>query len=524
MRVLVSIWTPDQAIRPANHSVASPSILATAYRTAHHWVAAQVTRLHGAVPMRAERKSIMTTSPIVIPAGPERSVADLQSRRDHALALLLTHRGNPLTEIDHLLADDPQGVSGHCLRAAAIVHADATAARPRLATSLAVIEAACPDADDPARRHADAARAWLDGDPALAAERYGAIILDRPHDVLTLATAHALDFRLGQQSMLRNRLAQALPAWNATMSGYASVLAMYAFGLEENGEYRRAEELARRALAIDPRHPGAIHVLAHVMEMEGRAREGLALLDKTEEAWIEGTGFSVHLAWHRALFQIEADNPASALATYDAQIAATRIAGMPALADGSALLWRLKLRNIPVGKRWRELADRWERQSLAGVRPFFIIHAVIAFAAAGRTTAAGAARSTAAHRQERRCGTAPGGGARGAVLRSASRLRGRRLCGVRRMAKACARRRAPLRRQPRAVRHRPSHLYRGGLARPQAASRRHTRGGASSAKADQPAQREAAGAPAHDRHPDAINSLIMEHIEEVLARRRRRAA
>jgi len=61
---------------------------------------------------------------------------------------------------------------------------------------------------------------------------------------------------------------------------------------------------------------------------------------------------------------------------------------MPALADGSALLWRLKLRNIPVAKRWRELADRWERQSLAGVRPFFIIHAVIAFAAAGRTTAA----------------------------------------------------------------------------------------------------------------------------------------
>ena len=315
-------------------------------------------------------------------------MADLQSRRDHALALLLTHRGNPLTEIDRLLADDPQCVSGHCLRAAAIVHADAAAARPRLATSLAAIEAACPDADDPARRHADAARAWLDGDPALAAERYGAIILDRPHDVLALATAHALDFRLGRQSMLRDRLAQALPAWNATMSGYASVLAMYAFGLEENGEYRRAEELARRALAIDPRHPGAIHVLAHVMEMEGRAREGLAFLDKTEEAWIEGTGFSVHLAWHRALFQIEADNPASALATYDAQIASTRIAGMPALADGSALLWRLKLRNIPVGKRWRELADRWERQSLAGVRPFFIIHAVIAFAAAGRTTAA----------------------------------------------------------------------------------------------------------------------------------------
>jgi tetratricopeptide (TPR) repeat protein len=188
--------------------------------------------------------------------------------------------------------------------------------------------------------------------------------------------------------MLRDRPARALSAWNPAMPGYASVLAMYAFGLEENGQYRQAEELARRALAIDPGHPGAIHVLAHVMEMEGRAREGLAFLDRTEKAWIEGTGFSVHLAWHRALFQIEGEDPASALATYDAQIGSLRGAQMSALADGSALLWRLKLRNISVGERWQALARRWERQSLAGVRPFFVIHAVIAFAAAGRTDAA----------------------------------------------------------------------------------------------------------------------------------------
>jgi tetratricopeptide (TPR) repeat protein len=328
------------------------------------------------------------------PSGPARVAADLRSRRDRALALLLTHRGDPLAEVNRVLAEDPHCVSGHCLRAAAIVGADASVARPLLTASLAAIEAACPDADHPARRHADAARAWLDGDSTLAAERYGSIVIDRPQDVLALTTAHALDFRLGRRRMLQDRLAQALPAWNPAMPGYASVLAMYAFGLEENGHYRQAEELARRALAIDPGHPGAIHVIAHVMEMEGRAREGLAFLDKTEDAWIEGTGFSVHLAWHRALFQVEADDPASALETYDVQIAVPRGAEMAALADGSALLWRLQLRNISVGERWRELADRWERQSLAGVRPFFVIHAVIAFAAAGR--AAAAARAFAA--------------------------------------------------------------------------------------------------------------------------------
>src|SRR5262249_33596099 len=324
----------------------------------------------------------MTSPPMSFPSAPAQSAADLQSRRDHALALLLTHRGDPLSEIDRVLADDPHYVSGHCLRAAAIVRADAAAARPRLVASLAAIEAACPDANDPAHRHADAARAWLDGDPALAAERYGAIVIDRPHDVLALATAHALDFRLGQRRMLRDRPAQALPAWNPAMPGYESVLAMYAFGLEENGQYRRAEELARRALTIDPGHPGAIHVLAHVMEMEGRAREGLSFLDKTEKAWIEGTGFSVHLAWHRALFQIEADDPASALATYDAQIASPGGTEMPALADGSALLWRLKLRNIPVGERWRGAAERSGRPPLARGRARFVLPAPIAVAPA----------------------------------------------------------------------------------------------------------------------------------------------
>jgi len=112
--------------------------------------------------------------------------------------------------------------------------------------------------------------------------------------ILALVVAHTLDFHLGQRRMMRVRLARVLPKWDAAMPGYASVLAMYAFALEENGQYRRAEKIARRALVLDPRHPGAIHVIAHVMEMQGRAREGLAFLAATESAWIEGTGFSVH--------------------------------------------------------------------------------------------------------------------------------------------------------------------------------------------------------------------------------------
>jgi hypothetical protein len=257
-----------------------------------------------------------------------------------------------------------------------------------LAASIAAIEAACPDGHAPARRHAIAARAWLRGDPVGASALYGAILVDWPHDVLALMVAHALDFHRGERRMMRDRIAKLMPQWTAGVPGYASVLAMYAFALEENGQYRRAEKIARRALALDPRHPGAIHVIAHVMEMQGRYREGLVFLVANEPAWGKGTGLSVHLAWHCALFHLDANDPESALAVYDARIATAGSSDMSALADGSALLWRLQLQSIEIGERWRLLADRWACHSMVEARPFYAVHAIMAFAAAGRTESA----------------------------------------------------------------------------------------------------------------------------------------
>jgi len=124
------------------------------------------------------------------------------------------------------------------------------------------------------------------------------------------------------------------------------------------------------------------------MEMQGRAREGLEFLAATESAWMDTTSNSVHLAWHRALFHLDVDDPASALVVYDAQIANIQEPDLSDLADASALLWRLHLRNIRVGERWRSLADRWEMRTLSDVRPFYMVHAMMAFAATGRQAAA----------------------------------------------------------------------------------------------------------------------------------------
>src|SRR5262249_45286026 len=94
-----------------------------------------------------------------------------------------------------------------------------------------------------------------------------------------------------------------------------------------------------------------------------------------------------HLAWHKALFHLDAVDPHSALTVYDARVVKADASDMSMLADASALLWRLELRNIQVGERWQILADRWEKQPLTGARPFYVVHAVMAFAAAGRPSA-----------------------------------------------------------------------------------------------------------------------------------------
>ena len=311
------------------------------------------------------------------------SSASLQ-QYEQALELSVSYELDPLATIQKALDADPTFAMGHCLRAALAVMATDRSAVPMLKESVEAIEALGRRANDRERAHAAAARAWLQGDFAGAIRRYGDILLDHPHDLLALQVAHVGDFFLGSSSMLRDRIAQVLPTWDTSTPGYGYVLGMYAFGLEETALYSRAEDIGRRALDINRRDAWAVHAVTHVMEMQGRLRDGIDWLTSREYDWSVNNGFAFHNWWHLALFHLEAGNFPRVLELYDHRIRPTPSQAPLEMIDATALLWRLELRSANVGDRWKKLAECWEPLAEHSYYAFNDAHAVMAFVAAGR--------------------------------------------------------------------------------------------------------------------------------------------
>jgi hypothetical protein len=218
--------------------------------------------------------------------------------------------------------------------------------------------------------------------------RYGDLLVDYPRDSLALQLARLGDFCLGQSTLLRDRVAQALPHWDEHTPGYGYVLGMHAFGLEETARYARAEQTGRRALELNRRDPWAIHAVAHVMEVQGRVDDGIAWLAAREADWAPDNGFAFHNGWHLALYHLDRGDVARVLERYDARIRPRRSDVVLERIDASAMLWRLHLRGIDVGGRWRELAASWEPLAADAHYAFNDVHAMMAFVGAGHEHAA----------------------------------------------------------------------------------------------------------------------------------------
>jgi hypothetical protein len=289
---------------------------------------------------------------------------------------------DPVASVDKAIAESPDFVMAHALRAWLHLLGTEPAGIP---VARAALEAARKHpATAQEQGHLAAIDHLINGRWHASAQAMEDVAIENPRDLLALQVGHQLDFFRGEARMLRDRIARALPAWSNSMPGYHTVLGMHAFGLEECGDYAAAEVCGRTAVALDKRDSWAQHAVAHVMEMQGRQKEGIAWMTDNTEGWSRDSFFAVHNWWHVALYQLDLGNIDEVFKLFDGPIYGAKSRIILEMIDASAMLWRLHLRGIEVGDRWQAVADAWEQHMDAGNYAFNDAHAAMAFVGAGR--------------------------------------------------------------------------------------------------------------------------------------------
>ncbi len=292
--------------------------------------------------------------------------------------------GNPLATADGALAAAPEMVMAQVLRAwLLLLSTEAPAVAP---AEQALASARGLPHDERESLHLQAIELLCKGRWHAAGRVLEALSAIYPLDALALQFGQQIDFFCGDSRMLRDRVLAVMPAWSGAVPGWHAVLGMLAFGLEENGDYARAEQLGRQAVELEPRDAWAQHAVAHVLEMQGRRDEGIRWMEGNP-GWQQDNFLAVHNWWHLALHHLARGDGTAALRLYDGPIHGHLPTVVAELIDASALLWRAEIRGHAVGDRWAGLADRWSPHAASGNYAFNDLHAAMAFVRAGRDDA-----------------------------------------------------------------------------------------------------------------------------------------
>src|SRR5580704_1460796 len=268
--------------------------------------------------------------------------------------------GDPVGVLKSALARDPGFALGGVGIAALTMIGGFRGDHPEVMSALRAAEATSGRGSQREQNHLAAAKAWARGEFSQAIMRWERILADHPTDALALRLVQDAYFFLGRSAAIRDCAERVLPAWGRDNPLAGFVLGLYAFGLEETGDLKRAEDFGREALARNRRDAWGTHALAHVMETAKRHDEGVAFLKSTRADWAHAHFMAHHNGWHLALFLIEQGRFDEVLADYD-RFTARKLADDATLdrIDAASLLWRLELAGADVGDRWAPVASKW---------------------------------------------------------------------------------------------------------------------------------------------------------------------
>ena len=235
--------------------------------------------------------------------------------------------------------------------------------------------------------HIQALGQWCDGNWQGANDAWEKILLRYPTDVLAIRLAHFTHFYTGDARRMRDSAARVLPHWDTSVPGHGYIKGIYAFGLEETGDYERAERWGREAVQDNHADIWATHAVTHVFEMQERHDEGIDWLNGLHSQWNDLNNFVFHMWWHRALFSIEKERYEEVLLLYDERFRSAPTEEYLDITNAVAMLWRLESRGVDVGDRWEELADLSAVRTSGHLLYFADAHFVMALARSGRSQA-----------------------------------------------------------------------------------------------------------------------------------------
>ena len=302
---------------------------------------------------------------------------------DQAVEAFNIYRGDPVALVDSAIEAAPDFAMAHILKA--YLYGLATEPEATAEARTIVAQAKALTMNEREESHVAALDHLVKGEWTAAAVALDHHSMRHPRDLVALQCGHLMDFFRGNARDLRDRIARALPFWSPEVPGYPILLGLHAFGLEECGDYAQAEERGRQAVELQPLDCWAHHAVAHVMEMQGRAQDGIGWMIAREPQWSgDDNFFKVHNWWHRALYHLDLGQVDQVFALYDGPIRQDRSAVAVDMVDASALLWRLHLAGHDVGARWQEISEAWDQHADGRLYAFNDWHGVMAHLGAGR--------------------------------------------------------------------------------------------------------------------------------------------
>ncbi len=307
-----------------------------------------------------------------------------------AVWAVCAHRPEAGPALGRALAADPQMAAAHALRGfASVVLARSecmAAARGHLAAARAALAERPPTVDEIVL--VEALALAVDGHLAAAADRLDVRLGAAPDRLLLIKLSQALRFMLGDLAGMARLTTATIARISDRTPGYGFVLGCHAFTLEESGDYGRAERVGRAAVEREPHDAWGLHAVAHVYEMTGRSAAGIEWLEATRAAWSGCNNFAFHVAWHLALFHLEAGDTERVLDLYDAEVRPLPTDDFRDVANAVSLLWRLGQHGVDVGSRWEELAEIARRRRSETTLIFASLHNLLALKGSGDETAA----------------------------------------------------------------------------------------------------------------------------------------